>query len=575
MEDTAATEGKEVAVEEREVPKAESKPEKPTQMGPFDELDRGVPRSSFLGFMKAAEQGDYERAADYLDMRYLPYDMDIEDGPKLARQFKIVLDRALWVDTEVLSTDPAGHGGDGLYHSRDMIGSVEIEGRKVELLLQRVPREADGVLIWKFANVTVNQIPELLEEFGFGPVGERLSKILPSGQFLGLYLWQWIMAIGILLIAYCIVYIPTKIIAVVICRRKTELSERVATFICGPVRFLMTLMIGGANVELIHPTVKARVIMNTKTLSIAICVWAAISLIGIFRDLFVIRLKQKGSETSIVLLGPIIRVVQFMVVVVGVLIWFENLGFKATTLLTGLGIGGLAIALATQKSIENLIGAITLFISAPVKIGDFGRFGDVMGTVEQIGLRYTDIRTLNRTLVHIPNAIFADMKLENFHDREKILFHPKISLSRKTTPDQIRFILVEVRKMLYSHPAVDPIPARVRFKEFGTHSLDISIFVYILRTNYSEYMEVAEDLNLRIMDIIRQAGTELAVPIQNVWFEKNRSTEKELVDAAEAQTRQWRENNELCLPKFPEEKVDELRNTLDYPPEGSAVKEVD
>ncbi|MHC5137487.1 MAG: mechanosensitive ion channel family protein, partial [Planctomycetota bacterium] len=147
--------------------------------------------------------------------------------------------------------------------------------------------------------------------------------------------------------------------------------------------------------------------------------------------------------------------------------------------------------------------------------------------------------------------------------------------SRKTTPDQIRFILVEVRKMLYSHTAVDPIPARVRFKEFGTHSLDISIFVYILRTNYSEYMEVAEDLNLRIMDIIRQAGTELAVPIQNVWFEKNRSTEKELVDAAEAQTRQWRENNELCLPKFPEEKVDELRNTLDYPPEGSAVKEVD
>lgn len=575
MEDTAATEGKEVAVEEKEVPKAESKPEKPTQMGPFDELDRGVPRSSFLGFMKAAEQGDYERAANYLDLRYLPYDMDIEDGPKLARQFKIVLDRALWVDTEVLSTDPAGHGGDGLYHSRDMIGSVEIEDRKVELLLQRVPREADGVLIWKFANVTVNKIPELLEEFGFGPVGERLSKILPSGQFLGLYLWQWIMAIGILLIAYCIVYIPTKIIAVVICRRKTELSERVAAFICGPVRFLITLMIGGANVELIHPTVKARVIMNTQTLSITICVWAAISLIGIFRDLFVIRLKQKGSETSIVLLVPIIRVAQFMVVVVGVLIWFENLGFKATTLLTGLGIGGLAIALATQKSIENLIGAITLFISAPVKIGDFGRFGDVMGTVEQIGLRYTDIRTLNRTLVHIPNAIFADMKLENFHDREKIRFHPKISLSRKTTPDQIRFILVEVRKMLYSHPAVDPIPARVRFKEFGTHSLDISIFVYILRTNYSEYMEVAEDLNLRIMDIIRQAGTELAVPVQNVWFEKNSPPEKELVDAAEQQTRQWRENNELCLPKFPEEKVDELRNTLDYPPEGSAVKEVD
>jgi MscS family membrane protein len=119
---------------------------------------------------------------------------------------------------------------------------------------------------------------------------------------------------------------------------------------------------------------------------------------------------------------------------------------------------------------------------------------------------------------------------------------------------------------------VDVDPARVRFKEFGDSSLDVHVFAYIKTTVYSEFLEVSEDLNLRIMDIISQAGTELAVPVQNVWFEKSSLPEKDLTDAAEAQTRQWREKNELCLPNFPEEKIKELQDTLEYPPEGSAVK---
>ncbi len=127
--------------------------------------------------------------------------------------------------------------------------------------------------------------------------------------------------------------------------------------------------------------------------------------------------------------------------------------------------------------------------------------------------------------------------------------------------------------MLYSHPVVDPVPARVRLKEFGSSSLDIEIYACVLQTDYSGYMEVAEDLNLRIMDIISKAGTELAVPVQNVWLEKSPPPEKDLADSAQGQVQAWRQNNELCVPEFPKEKIDQLRNTLDYPPEGSAVKE--
>jgi MscS family membrane protein len=149
------------------------------------------------------------------------------------------------------------------------------------------------------------------------------------------------------------------------------------------------------------------------------------------------------------------------------LVWLNNVGFNVTTLMAGLGIGGLAVALAAQKPLENLIGAITLYTSRPVRVGDFCRFGDKIGTVEEVGLRATKVRTLDRTLVNIPNAEFVHLHLDNFTKREKIWYHPRISLRYETTPDQVRYILVEVRKVLYAHPKVLSDPARIRFVGFG------------------------------------------------------------------------------------------------------------
>ncbi|MHC4757709.1 MAG: mechanosensitive ion channel family protein [Planctomycetota bacterium] len=568
IEDSAAVEEEVKAVEE----KAVTQPAKPVMLGPSDEYSRGVPRTCVLGFLGKIEAGDFISAAEYLDLRYLPYEMDKEGGPELARKLGIVLKRALWIDPETLSTSPEGHSGDSALDTRDIIGTVEVGGRQIELQLHQVWRE-DGVRIWKIASGTVYRIPELYEEYGYGPLGERLAKSFPSREFLGLQLWQWIMLLGLIIVCYVIAYIPTKIIAIFVKRRKTELSRRMSRFISCQFRIFITLLIANANFEVIHPTMYVRALNKSYTLTIIFTVWMLVSLIGILRDLFIIKLGQRESTKGTVLLRPVTRVIQFLVILIAMLVWFENMGFKATTLLTGLGIGGLALALATQKSIENFIGAVTLLASAPVKIGDFGLFGDKLGTVEEIGLRYTNIRTLDRTVVHVPNAIFADMKLENFTEREKIWFHPKMQLSRKTSPDQIRYILIEVRKMLYSHPGVDPAPTRVRFKGIGENSFDIDIFTYVLRTVDSEYLEVAEDLNLRILDIISEAGAELAVPVRNVWFENSEDADVEAAKSAEKRVCEWRDRKELCLPKFPEERIEELRGTLHYPPEGSATEE--
>jgi MscS family membrane protein len=249
-------------------------------------------------------------------------------------------------------------------------------------------------------------------------------------------------------------------------------------------------------------------------------------------------MRARGSQQADVLLRPGATALKIIVIVLALAIWLENLGFKATTLIAGLGIGGLAVALAAQKSVENLIGAITLYASTPVRVGDFCRFGDKIGTVEEIGLRSTQIRTLDRTVVHVPNAAFADMQLENFAQREKVWYHPQLRLRSDTAPDQVRYILKQVREMLHAHPKVDPEPARIRFTGIGTDAMLLDVFAYVATKDYGEFLEIAEDLNLRILDIVAASGTALAMPTQTVFVEESKGIKAEAVQAADDKARE-------------------------------------
>jgi MscS family membrane protein len=248
----------------------------------------------------------------------------------------------------------------------------------------------------------------------------------------------------------------------------------------------------------------------------------------------------------------------------------DSFGFDVTALIAGLGVGGLAFALAAQKTLENLFGGATLLADRPVRVGDFCRFGDQLGVVEEIGMRSTRIRTLSRTLIAVPNAEFSSLQLENFAARDKILFKPRLGLRYETTPDQLRYVLVEVRRMLYAHPKIDDDPARVRFVNFGDFSLDLDIWAYVLATDFNEYLEIAEDLNLRIMDIVSESGTGFAFPSSTTYLAQDDSPDEARTRAAEQKVASWRENRSLYLPGFTPEKIAELEGTIEYPAPGSA-----
>ena len=544
----------------------EQKKTQPT--GPVDDFDRGVPRSSVQGFFQAAGKRDFERAAQYLDLRRLPRGLDKSEGPQLARQFKFVLDRALWIDLDLLSTDPQGHLDDGLPRSRDLVGHIKTPKKTFDILLQRVPR-GNGVYIWKFSSATVAQIPQLYNQFGFGVLGKILPMTFLDFQFLGIPAWEWVGMLVVVLLAYLIAQVATKVTIFSLRRTRTGLSYQLERVITGPGCLLLFALIGRVGVNLLGPTVVIRAIMSGQTLPLIAVAWTGVRLLDLVRDRMGDRLRRRDRGDLTVLLSPTTHTLKITAIFIIALVWLDNIGFNVTTVLAGLGIGGIAVALAAQKPIENFIGAFTLYTSRPVRVGEFCRFGDKIGTVEEIGLRATKVRTLDRTLISIPNREFVDLQLDNFSKREKVWYHPRISLRYETTPDQIRYILVEVRKMLYAHPKVLADPARIRFAGFGAFSLDLDIFAYVDVTDYGEYLEVAEDLNLRIMDIVAQAGLSFAFPSQTMYMEQGKGPDDTLTRAAEAHVKEWREQRALYLPSFPQEKIAELAGSLDYPPTGA------
>jgi MscS family membrane protein len=250
----------------------------------------------------------------------------------------------------------------------------------------------------------------------------------------------------------------------------------------------------------------------------------------------------------------------------------ESLGMPVAPMLAGLGVGGLAVALAVRPTLENVIGGFVLFADAPVRVGELCRFGDTLGTVEAIGLRSVRVRGIDRTVITIPNADFAQLELTNLSRRDSMLLRTTLQLRYETTPDQLRLVLVRLRELLIQHPRVLPDPARVRFVGYGSSSLDVEVFAYVATQDRNEFVAIQEDVMLRIKDIVEDAGCGFAFPSQTLYLAQSEDPDPGLAKAAEAEVACWRGENRLPFPDHDADLRRKLADTLDYPPSGSGTK---
>lgn len=270
------------------------------------------------------------------------------------------------------------------------------------------------------------------------------------------------------------------------------------------------------------------------------------------------HVNESGIDAS--LISITVRLISFCVSLWVVLEGAEGVGLSLIPLVAGLGVGGLAVALAVRPTIENLIGGFILYIDRPVGIGDRCIFGTQEGFVEEVGLRSTRIRTLKQTLVSVPNAEFAHLQLENVSRREMTLYQTVLGLRYETTADQLRYVLARLRETLVGHPMVAPKRLRVRFLGFGDYSLNIEIFAYFRTKKFEEYWGLREDLNLRIIDLVKEAGTGFAFPSSTAYLGEDKGLDEERSRSAEAKVGDWRTAGDFPVEQFDEARLSSARD---------------
>jgi MscS family membrane protein len=538
-----------------------------------DPLGRDTPRGTVLGFIRAANANNFKHAAQYLDTRRIP-----KQAEERALELKVVLDRRFASSNlDQLSDQPEGNLEDDLPPNLDRIGTVKSGTGTLEILLERVQLGRNPP-IWLFSAGTLKGIPSVYEEIRPFWIERFMWKPLRDIQFFDLALWQWILLP--LAVAFVLAFAWLLSLGLFAALRPMlfwltgELAVAQLAQITAPVRLAalsvaMITWLSLTNLPLLARFTLTRVGVAIGMVALA---WLFLRLIDISAQLMETHLRQLNQPGRIAITQLLRRLGKILVIVIGALALLYLASVDLTAALAGLGIGGIAIAFAAQKTLENLFGGILIISDQPVRVGDFCKVGTVMGTVEEIGLRSTRIRTLDRTVVSVPNGQMAAESLENFGVRDKIWFRPTIGLRNETQADQLRYVLAEVRRMLYEHPMVETQTARIRFVRFGGSSLDLEIFAYVLTSDYVRFLEVQEDLLLRIMDIIEDSGTGVAFPSSTTYLSRDSGLDESKTQGAIAAVKRWREARELPFPNFHPARISEFENRLEYPPPDSALR---
>ena len=537
-----------------------------------DPLGRDTPSGTVLGFLQAAQNGNYKVAADYLQLSAARRQAQ---GTELASQLKVLMDRDFEGSLRRLSTRPEGSPDLGGIPDQQTIGTFSSGEAEVPAVLVRVSQPNAGK-IWLFSSDTLSKVPDLYDNLQAQRIEKQIPRALVGPTFLGLPLWQWLALLAAVPVAAAIGWLILSLLAV---PRSLwlKLRKRPSLFLFHRVSTPLLVCFGAITHRVIASYLRLPLLPRLyyyRTIGVVILIgffWFALRATGITMQRLRTHAISAGriGTGTLMLLGE--RLLKALVLIVAVLAILGAIGFNLTTVLAGLGIGGLAIAFAAQKTLENLFGGVSVLGDEVIRVGDFCRFGDKVGTVEDISLRSTRIRTLDRSELSIPNGSLATMNIENFARRDKILFNPTFGVRYETTPDHLRYLLAELRRMLYEHSRVESGSARIRLASLDNNALTLEIFSYVLTSDFTEFTAIREDLLLRIMEIVEKTGSGFAFPSRTVYLGRDSGIDQEKATAAEHQVQKWRDEQQLPFPDFAPEDVSGFRGSIAYPQPESAV----
>nr|WP_199458727.1 mechanosensitive ion channel family protein [Vibrio owensii] len=299
--------------------------------------------------------------------------------------------------------------------------------------------------------------------------------------------------------------------------------------------------------------------------------WLIMAIFNYFADIYAFK-KHNGTHVDSSLITVLARIFGGLTIVILGVYVIEFMGFSISPILAGLGVGGLAVALAVRPILENVINGLTLYADGGVKLGEFCRYGDKLGTIESIGLRSTRVRTLERSLITIPNSEFANMEIDNLERRDKRRMDHIIRLRSETTLEQLRVLIVNIRRLLLQHPMIEEEPVRVRLMGIGEYSININMMAYISCRDHEEFMAVQEDILFAMLTQVDSVGAKIAHSTQYQLFDNVSTDNQEQKRKAELVVAQWHEEQAFPFPDFSYEYKFEIKNTIMYPAATSAVR---
>lgn len=310
----------------------------------------------------------------------------------------------------------------------------------------------------------------------------------------------------------------------------TFYDDRIISALKAPVRFAFVVI--AIHLFFLIIFQETKVIKNIlNTLIVYDVFWAILAVTEALRELAYKFTGRFSSDLSKEVGNFILTILKILIMGIGLGAMLQVWGINVTALLASLGIGGLAFALAAKDTASNLFGSFSLLADKSIRIGEWIKVDGVEGTVEDIGMRTTKIRSFEKSLITVPNQIVANHPIENFSRRGVRRIKMRIGLTYDTSSQQIIQIVEEIKYMLHNHEHIAKKETLlVNFESFGDSALNIFIYTFTSTANWAKYLDIREDVHLKIMKIVEENGSSFAFPSQSIYIEETNTIDKKLTN---------------------------------------------
>lgn len=475
------------------------------------------PRASVTTFLELAKAHDYEGASQYLELSAAQR----VRGAELARRLRDVLDQRLWIAMDQVSPLTVGDTTDGSVDF-DRLGVVPgVTGLPEAVMLRRF--SGDQITRWQFDQQTVRNIDGWWADLPDAWLRGRIPEpLLAEGPF-SVYYWQWL---GMLAAIVASVVFATlfalalrSLLALVTARSASEWDDMLVSRVRGPFRLWLVGMLSTPLFGMLGLNARIAGLASDTSRGIVLAAffWAALRVISMVQDRLLLGPWAAGQPQARTLVPLLTRFLRVSVVLFALLVVLSQFGYPVGTLLAGLGLGGVALALASQKTIEHMFGSVSLAADKAFRVGDMVRVGTIEGTVERIGLRSTSLRTLGRTVVRIPNGKLAEEPIETFGERDRFLLQHDLGVTYGTTPAKIRRIVERIEALLHAQPGVWTESLFVRTVGFADSAITLRVRAWFELPDYVTFLDMQHEVLLACMEIIQEEGSSFAFPSRTIY----------------------------------------------------------